>query len=224
METAMSRAVISGAQPSEFTSSILLALFETSANDAKRANTRETSRWTQFISEALRRRAVPETSRWAQFIGEALHRDQSGRTPFTTIPDIGTDESDSLRIFNAIQTLYLSRNHPRDRQIAERITDLHRVVLGEGEQISAESLEQFTEFFRDEPELAFPRITMTPEGTLRARWIHDRDHFVAIEFTGKPLVRLIAEVPRDGGQTASYFGSEPIESVVAASRKLGACF
>ena len=260
METAMSRPAISGAPLSEFTGSTLLALFETSANDTKRANTRETSPWAQFITEVLRRRAVREESqraeflsetlrrsaaskesRWAQFrvITEVLHRrasetsvwehlisevfsrDESGGTPFSTI---GSDESDGLAIFNCIQALYLSHNQPRDRQIAERITNLHRIVLGEGEQISAGSLEQFTEFFRKEPELAFPRITMTPDGTLRARWIQDREHFVAIEFTGKPLVRLVAEVPRDGGQTASYFASEPFEGVVVASRKLGARF
>ena len=62
---------------------------------------------------------------WEQLISEVFSRDELGRTPFSTVPDIGSDESDGLAIFNAIQTLYLSRNQPRDRQIAERITNLH---------------------------------------------------------------------------------------------------
>lgn len=133
------------------------------------------------------------------------------------------EQSEGERIFDAIQSLYLSTNRPRDRQIAERITELHRVILAEGEHIMPASLEQFTDFFLNHPALNFPRITMTPDNTLRARWIHGPENFVAIEFTGEALVRMVGEVPR-GGQTAAYFMSEPVESVVASGRAIGAAF
>jgi hypothetical protein len=127
------------------------------------------------------------------------------------------------KTFDAIQALYLSNNRPRDRQIAERITELHRVVLEEGEHIMPASIEQFADFFLKHPTLNFPRIFVTPNGTLRARWIQSPENFVAIEFTGKPRVRMVAELPRDG-ETAAYFVSEPITSVVAYSRAIGASF
>jgi hypothetical protein len=142
---------------------------------------------------------------------------------FSTLLRFVTEQSDGGRILHAIQSLYLSINRPRDRQIAERITELRRVVLDEGKHIVPESLEQFVDFFRNHPNLGFPRIFVTPNGTVRARWTRGPENFVAIEFTGKPLVRMVAEVPRDG-QTAAYFASEPVNSVVAASRAVGVSF
>jgi hypothetical protein len=133
----------------------------------------------------------------------------------------------SAGIFDAIRSFYLSTNHPRDRQIAERITILHRLALKEGEEILPASLAQFTHFFLHHANhhLVLPKITLTPDGTLRARWIHGPENFVAIEFTGNPLVKLVAEVPRrQEGQTASHFASEPVESVVSISRAIGASF
>jgi hypothetical protein len=133
----------------------------------------------------------------------------------------------SAGIFDAIRSFYLSTNRPRDRQIAERITILHRLALEEREEILPASLAQFTRFFlhHSNHHLVLPKITLTPDGTLRARWIHGPEDFVAIEFTGNPLVKLVAEVPRkQEGQTASHFASEPVESVVYISRAIGASF
>jgi hypothetical protein len=197
METAMIQLAISGAHQSDFTGSIELALFKMGATDAGRASI-----------EAQLRTAREKLRSWHV---------RPNMYPLR----IGKDQSDSSRIFDAIQTLYLSHNRPRDRRLAERITDLHRIVLAEAEQISAASLEQFTTFFLKESKLTIPRITMTPDGTIRARWIYGPKHFVAIEFTGKQLVRLVAEVPRDDEQIASYFVSEPIDSVAAAVRNIG---
>src|SRR3954470_8596443 len=125
----------------------------------------------------------------------------------------------------AIQSLYLgSGNRTRDRQIAARITTLHRVALEEGKQIDPASLAQFAEFFLANPELAIPKITMTSEGHLRARWIKDKDDFAAIEFTGSPSVKLVAEIPRNTGSTATYFANESIDNVLSAGRAIGAFF
>jgi hypothetical protein len=94
--------------------------------------------------------------------------------------------------------------------------------MAEDEHILADSLRQFRDFFLAHPDLGLPKITLTPDGTLRARWIHGLGDFVAIEFTGKPLARLIAEIPRDNTLTARYFSSESIQIILAVARSIGA--
>lgn len=126
--------------------------------------------------------------------------------------------------FHAIESFYLSHNRPRDRQIADRITTLFRDALAEDSQILPASLAQFTAFFLNNAELKLPKITLTPDGTLRARWIHGSEDFIAVEFKGGKIVRLVAEVPRTGGEIASYFATEPVNTVVKAGRAIGATF
>jgi hypothetical protein len=141
-----------------------------------------------------------------------------------TLRTLLTQQSASHQVFDAIQSLYLSDNRPRDREIAARITTLHRHALLEGEQILPASLVQFVDFFLSDAELRLPKITLTPDGALRSRWIRGPEDFVAIEFTGHTLVKLVIEVPRDGGQIASHFASEAIDRVVSVSRAIGASF
>ena len=197
MEAALKSFAISAVAPvSGFTGSSDVLLFEAGATDAQR------------------------TSMYARrILGLSIKRD--GPTLRSGVVD---EQADNGRISGAIQSLYLSANRPRDRQIAERITTLHRHALAEGEEIAPASLSQFTEFFLRHGGLGLPKITLTPDGTLRARWIHGPKHFIAIEFTGEPLLRWIAEVPRQDGQTAAYFANEPVNSVVSAGRAIGAAF
>jgi hypothetical protein len=131
------------------------------------------------------------------------------RIKFDSIPfpEIGTEHTASQQIFEAIQALYLSSNKPRDRQIAERITALHRDAIAEDECILPDSLRQFTAFFLKHRDLGLPKVTLTPDSTLRARWIHGAGNFLAIEFTGQPLVKLVAEIPRGNGLTAQHSSS-----------------
>ena len=70
-------------------------------------------------------------------------------------------------------------------------------------------------------QLGLPKITLTPDGALRARWIRGEGHFFAIEFTGKPLLKLVAEVPRKPGVIANHFSSEPIERVTTFAQAIG---
>jgi hypothetical protein len=37
------------------------------------------------------------------------------------------------------------------------------------------------------------------------RWIHGAENFIAIEFTGKTVVKLIAEIPRADGFDGAVF-------------------
>lgn len=135
---------------------------------------------------------------------------------------IDAKNSTALQISNAIRDLYLSQN-PRDRQIAERLKRLYRDALEEGEKMVTDSIGQLCKFFLDNRDVGVPKITLTPDGTLRARWIHGTGNFIAIEFTGKPLARVVAEIPRNS-ETASYFFSESIENVVLIARTFGASF
>jgi hypothetical protein len=138
--------------------------------------------------------------------------------------DIVAESADNEQIFDVIQSLYLSENRPRDRQIATRITALYRDALTEDECILSTSLRQFANFFLAHPDLGVPRITLTPDGTLRARWIQGAGNFTAIEFTGEPLAKFVAEIPREGGLTARYFSVEPVDKILSFTRAIGASF
>jgi hypothetical protein len=83
---------------------------------------------------------------------------------------------------------------------------------------------QFVDFFLAQPRLGLPKITLTPDGTLRARWIGGQRNFVAIEFTGEPLAKLVAEIPRDSNLTAAHFASEPLKNILSVARAIGASF
>lgn len=132
------------------------------------------------------------------------------------------EESTAEKIFGAIQALYLSSNRPRDRQIADRITALHRDAIAEGQHIYPASLNQFTHFFLTNNDPGFPRITLTPDETLRVRWIQGQGNFVAIEFTGEPNAKLVAELP--GLDPPIHFSRQPIANVLAVARAMGASF
>jgi hypothetical protein len=141
---------------------------------------------------------------------------------YWTWPDILPEATDGQQIFDAIQSLYLSTNKPRDRQIAERLTALYRDALEEDEHILPTSLSQFTEFFLTHTDLGFPRITLTPDGTLRVRWIQEEGNFVAIEFTGKPEAKLVAEIP--GLVPPMHFSSEFLTNIVEIAQAMGGSF
>lgn len=141
---------------------------------------------------------------------------------YQATPEIASERTTAQQVFEAIQSLYLSRNEPRDRQIAQRLITLHRDAIAEDETILADSLSQFTAFFLLRSDLSLPKITLTPDGTIRARWIHGPRNFAAIEFTGRPLVKLIAEIPRGNGQTAQHFSYDYIANVVSLAHSVGA--
>ena len=137
----------------------------------------------------------------------------------------GTKASETLglrEIACAIHALQTTYDSPRDKQIAARLEDLYCDADEDGEEIRTASVVQFKDFFLKHRTLGVPKITLTPDGTLRVRWIQGPGHFFAIEFTGSPIVKLVAEVPRDHGLTARHFGAEPVDDVVSFAHKIGA--
>jgi hypothetical protein len=149
---------------------------------------------------------------------------REARRSYWVSPNIVSDYGSSQSIFDAIQALYLSHNRPRNRQIATRLTALYRAALEEDETIRPASISQFKNFFLANPDLGLPKVTLTPGGTLRARWIRGAGDFVAIEFTGEQNAKLVAEIPRDNGLTATHFGSEPLKNIVEIARGMGVSF
>jgi hypothetical protein len=127
------------------------------------------------------------------------------------------------QLFDAVRSLLLNNNE-RDRRIADRLTTLYQDALSEGQSLLPDSIKQFVEFFLSHNDLGMPKITLTPDGTVRARWIHGKSNFAAIEFTGRQAVKFVAEIPRARGVTARYFSSESIESVLPAAIALGSSF
>jgi hypothetical protein len=128
------------------------------------------------------------------------------------------------QIFASIQNLSTSGggNNSRDRKIAQRLMALYRDALCDNETMSAPSIAQFTDFFLKHPQLGMPKITLTPEGNVRVRWIGGQGNFAAVEFTGDPIVKLVAQIPREDGKTARYFGGESLGSIVSSARAIGA--
>jgi hypothetical protein len=132
----------------------------------------------------------------------------------------GIQPATAEQIFDTIQAFYLS-GRLRNRKIADRITALYRDTLEEDERILPASLSQFTDFFLASPNLRVPQITLTPDGTLNAHWIQAPRNFVAIEFVGGTVAKLVAEIPRNG-LTAQHFVREALQNVVPIARTIGA--
>jgi hypothetical protein len=181
--------------------------------------------WLVFERSLLRLLAKTLTS-YLGFIASPLSEQDASetRTIVTNVSFTATPASDSDQIFDAIQALYLSNNNPRDRQIADRLTTLRHIAIEEDQYILPSSMTQMACFFLNHPGLGLPKITLTPDGTLRARWIKGPNNFVAIEFTGSPSAKLVAEIPVENKSSATYFSSQPLKTVVSAAQRLGASF
>ena len=125
-----------------------------------------------------------------------------------------TPESNTADVIDdALHALRDTYNSARDRRIADRLDSLSVDAAAEDQSIRASSVVQFRDFFLTNRQVGVPKITLTPDGTLRVRWITGPQNFFALEFTGRGLAKIVAEVPREHGLTAQYFVSEPIGSV-----------
>lgn len=95
-----------------------------------------------------------------------------------------TRSDTAVGVYHAIEKLYLSYR-PRDRKIAERLTELYRDALAEQEEMSSGSALQFANFLLAHRELSFPMITLSQRGNLRARWIRSDDDYLPWSFSGR---------------------------------------
>jgi hypothetical protein len=142
---------------------------------------------------------------------------------FSITPAFSSKYLSDQQLFDTVRMLRLN-NTERDSRIADRLTALYQDAIAESQNLLPDSIKQFREFFLAHCDLGVPKITLTPDGTLRTRWIQSNSNFAAIEFTGRQVVRFIAEIPRAGGLTARYFSSEPMDTVLQAAIALGSSF
>lgn len=111
----------------------------------------------------------------------------------------------------------------RDRLIADRLTVLCHDALEEDEQINQESAVQFIKFFLRNPGSELPRITLTPDGTLRARWIYSKNQFFALEFTGDPYLKMVFLLSKASNKTSQpTVLSAPIDEIPVIAAQNGA--
>ena len=175
--------------------------------------------------ERARQHAVEFTTSHSTGVSITYHYPLSPNNRDLLNLNYGVDipETAAQAISNAIKRLYLNQSSLRDRRIAERLITLYRDALAENEKIQTRSVKQLADFLINHAWVGFPKITLTPDGTLRARWIAGPGNFTAIEFTGTALVKLVAEVPR-GDTTAQYFASELMANIARIALNLGAPF
>jgi hypothetical protein len=164
----------------------------------------------------------PETSNhkeWRKLIARLTHA-HALRLPLSGERHI-LDQQPRSEIFNILTLFYQRLASNRDRKIADRLSALSKDAQDEDEYMVPSSLGQLIEFFQQNLNVAIPKITLTPDGTLRARWINGPNKFLAIEFTGGMLVRVVAEVPRQDGSVARYFFLEHYSRMVLFASYIG---
>jgi hypothetical protein len=172
---------------------------------------------------------VPETWPAAEDIKVRKRKEFAPRSnypvdQYSAQPNLSAEYFSGKHIIDAFEALYQSDNTPRNRRIADRLIALYRDALAEGESILVDSIKQFADFFLRYRDLGLPKITLTPDGTLRVRWIRGSGDFTAIEFTGKPEVKMVAEVRRENGPPDRHFLSRSTDDILSTARDLGASF
>lgn len=79
----------------------------------------------------------------------------------------------------------------RAQQITARLTALVPMALDDDTPILPASLAQCQAFFASHADVPMPKLIVTPDGTLRTRWIGKDGAFVALEWTGESLVCMV---------------------------------
>lgn len=92
----------------------------------------------------------------------------------------------------------------RDQQLAARLNTLAQMAQDDGTPILPTSLAQCAAFFAAHVDASLPKLTVTPVGTLRARWIGEEGTFVALEWTGASVNVCVGEGDRMTSVTPAW--------------------
>ena len=125
---------------------------------------------------------------------------------------------DDMQLCDAIEALS-SNNTPRNQQIIDRIKAIYCPKGNIYLNIVSASLEQFTKFFLELPEIDLPKITLTLDGNLKVRWIYSEGNYISIEFIGGPTIKLVADMTLEFSKIL-HGSLDPIEAVLS-SKSLG---
>ena len=104
-------------------------------------------------------------------------------------------------------------------RLVQRLQELLRDVTEEEDtdsSISATSLENFFEFVRENPNLTFPKLAVTPDGYIYARWKADRQKLFSAQFLPDGNVRFVVfkPNPRHKNVTARFSGLTTSDSII----------
>ena len=93
------------------------------------------------------------------------------------------NHADIVEMGNMRQVLEIAVPHAsRNRRIALRLMELYLDACSEEEHISTASLRACVVFFLQCPDPSVPKITLTPDGTLRVHWRVGTPEALSIEF------------------------------------------
>lgn len=103
--------------------------------------------------------------------------------------------------------------------IADRISQLDRMMADEGERLDTTSLWLAADFLGSDHGLGTPQIGTTPAGEMQAVWKVPGDALVVMDFLPGKLVRFAAL--STGGQTRPHPAPPPISGVAEHPRAMG---
>lgn len=87
---------------------------------------------------------------------------------------------------------------PFAKRLAERLEELVEISeeeFPEQEPMSSRSLQDFIEFIRSVPDMAYPDIVLSYEGNVCAEWTQNRNKHFALEFLGDREVDFVIFAP-----------------------------
>ena len=80
--------------------------------------------------------------------------------------------------------------------VVDRLQELRQDALAEDQPMDLDSVTQFTGFLTHNPDIPSPKtITLTPDGTVRARWkgVPEASDHIAFEFKGGSYTTIRAD-------------------------------
>jgi hypothetical protein len=106
--------------------------------------------------------------------------------------------------------LVASAGTQAERRLAERLRYLLTAYRDEqdGASYSLPSLKGLLEFLRQAPGLAYPAVTVTPEGLLYATWKQPPDKVFSVEFMDEQQVRFVVIRPHTSYVTGTSTGDK----------------
>jgi len=87
---------------------------------------------------------------------------------------------------------------PFSRRLVQRLEELVEVSqeeFPEQEPMSSRSLQDFIEFIRSVPDIAYPDVVLSYEGNVCAEWTQSHNKHCALEFLGGKEVRFVVFAP-----------------------------
>ena len=109
-------------------------------------------------------------------------------------------------------------------RLARRLTELLDAIKEENSEelsISIESLNGFYEFIKANPNLVYPRLTLTPDGDIYTQWRESANKIFSAHFLSKGDVRFVIFKPnaKHAEKTVRLSGSTTVDTLIDEVRR-----